>query len=220
MESKIIGLDGQYVKWSPLTILVEEYLERPGLERIIKMCRLKPRHLTSNIKKIKIKVYREWIDEYGNSLHILKNKQLRIQLNDLSIPRDRLVITDIYEGLPIQKISAMSYRAFLLAGKEGKDYQDHYVVSFLGLDDYLRTFCWLDGEWYLVPSLFLGLIILGVISNIVNSNWFMELPYKHPVVYPCRKQKMWFTGWPNKDELKKSFSGDLPLEKLLKELGV
>ena len=197
---RVIGLDHLYVKIRKLILMVKGYTENSHIDYIFKMCRLKP-YDTIFGKTEKIELHRWWIDEFGNSVHILKNKKIEIDFNDLNVDRSVLTSTDLYAGLSPHKLYMMSKVAYLLVGKERG--QDHFILALLGIDDYLRTFIFSDGEWNSCSSLYLGMRVLRTIASNSELKNFKEWKTPYPTLFPCEKQRTWLSCIPIGDELKK-----------------
>lgn len=189
-------IDKFYSKIRKHILLAVGYTERPDLEFIIKACRLKPFEILQNPKDKELRLHRHWVDEYFNSFKIVKNKRIKLIFNDLSLLDRSLPSTDLYVGLPLDKVALMSKLAFFFWGKEKETYEPHYIVSFLGLDNYLRTFVFSDGEWQQYSSLYLGMSILKFIAKNKNIKYFLQYKQKEKIIYPCDKQAAWLTFWP------------------------
>jgi hypothetical protein len=199
--NRLIGIDKLHVMLNKHILLAEKYSEIHGLTFIIRACRLKPYDIVFRKHGSRIVLHRCWIDEYGNSLNIVRRSGIKILHNDLSINKSKLPSTDLYEGLSIEKIASISKLAFILVGKTFDTYDDHIVISFLGIDNHLRTFVYLDGIWSLQSSLCLGLKVLQQIARNVDVKHFKKLKQNKPVVYPCVKQQIWVSFWPPSKEL-------------------
>jgi hypothetical protein len=189
-------IDRFYHKIKKHILLAVGYTERPDLEFIIRACRLKPLEILKNPSDQEVRLHRHWVDEYFNSLLIIKNKRIRIILNDLSILDCPQTSTDLYVGLPLDKVALMSKLAFLFCGQEKENHNPHYIISFLGLDNYLRTFIYADKEWEQYSSLYLGMPILKFIAKNKDIKYFLEYKQKEKIIYPCNKQAAWLTFWP------------------------
>lgn len=181
---KISSLEKFQLTFDKHIELTSAYLEDSSISFIIRCCRLKPRNIILGKYTEKIVLYNEWIDEFGNSLEITKKKKIKINLNDLTIPKDKLTSSDLYENLAIEKIAKISRLAFYLFGKDEDLSQDHSIISFLGLDGFLRSYCLLYGEWTKIPNLYLGFDILKKIANHEDIKYFIDLKIKD-MPYPC-----------------------------------
>ena len=73
-------------------------------------------------------------------------------------------------------------------------YQDCFIVSFLGIDNYFRTYLYLYGSWQQISTLFLGMQTLFFIANNLNNCYFMEVDEQNTL--PCKKQKSYLTYIP------------------------
>ena len=75
---------------------MKSYTEIRNLSFIIKSCRLKPTKYYFGDKQNKTILYKEWFDEYNNSLIITRDKSPKIIYGDLSI--NKFSYTDLYYG--------------------------------------------------------------------------------------------------------------------------
>lgn len=175
--------------------LVASYTELPSLDFIIRSTRLKPYSLIFERYHEKLILHNWWIDEYGNSVYLNKKKP-NIIANDLRIDKSKLTSTDLYEHLSIDKVAKISKLVYFLNGKEEDFYSDHIVLSFLGIDGFLRTFVYLYEEWQPYPSLLLGIKTLSSMASNLNIQSFIEIKNKKNIIYPCAKQRAWIGYWP------------------------
>src|SRR5579864_1336203 len=137
--------------------LASSYTDVPELEFIIRACRLKPYDYIFEEKGTKISLHKWWFDEFGNSLDIIKSKKIRIVYNDLRLDRKSVICTDLYAGLSLDRVAKMSRLAYIIVGKDEDEYQDCCLLTFLGLDEHLRTYLYWQGEWQQVSPLLLGM---------------------------------------------------------------
>jgi hypothetical protein len=197
------SLNSIYDKLKKHILLVESYTELKQLSFIIKACRLKPFSYFFEEKKSKLILYRWWFDEFGNSFKIVKNKQCKIIYNDLSLDLSKIACTDLYYGLSLEQIAKMSKLFFICAGKDEDTLNNVFLISFLGIDDYLRTFLYMYGEWQQVSSLYLGLGNLKAIGKNLDIKYFLKLNKKENIVLPCIQGEAWLTYLPaNNDFLR------------------
>jgi hypothetical protein len=174
-------------------LLTESYSEFAGLEFIIKSCRLKPYELfVGNKKYNKIKLHNHWFDEFNNSLYI-KNKKVYIKYNDLCVDKSKLICTDLYYGLGIQKVFKISKLLFIEISKD-EDHNSQYCVSLLGMDNFLRTYYY-NNEWEPMPSLHLGIKILKFIAKNKDIKYFKKLNIKNTAI-PCLHSDSWLCCLP------------------------
>ena len=208
------SIDSIYTILNKHILLVESYTEINNLSFIIKSCRLKPYNYLLNHKEDLI-LHEWWVDEFGNSLKI-KNKKIKIIVNDLEIDRKKIICTDLYYGLSIEKISKISKLAHLFSGKEDS-LQDFFVTTFLGIDNYLRTYMYDEG-WQQISSLMLGLSNLKKIARHIDIQYFLELDNKENIIAPCTQAAQWITFMPPSKEfltlLEKQYEIVLPIFKL------
>lgn len=194
------SLDNIYAQLNKHILLAQSYSEIKELFFIIKSCRLKPYSYILEDKNNKLILHNHWIDEFNNSLHITKNKKIKLTLNDLSIDKDKIICTDLYYGLPLDKILKISKLVYLSTGKDEDTFEDCCLISCLGIDNYLRTYIYMYGEWSQVSSLLLGLKNLKTISKQIDIDNFIELNNKENIVLPCISGRAWLVCLPATDE--------------------
>lgn len=171
--SKIRSLDHYYIAIQKILDLVVAFTEDREIGKIIQMCRMKP-YPALPIFNLRMRLKKCWVDEYGNTLRLHKKiKEFSITLDDREIDRRKLICTDLYSGLPIHKIYNMSRMMVLISGVEdSKDREPFRLLTFLGLDDYLRCFALIDGRWEDYPPMFLGLSLLRKIAKLSSFKPF------------------------------------------------
>lgn len=171
-----------YLKINDHINLVESFSQIKNIQILIKSCRLKPKDFY--IKKYdKLILYKDWVDEYNNSICILTNKKINIYFNDLSIDKRNIINTDLYYGLPINKIAKISKCFYISYGKD-EDLDDICIISFLGIDSYLRTYLYLYNEWMQVSPLLIGISNLKLLLS--NFGNFKKLTKKK--IFHCLAQ--------------------------------
>lgn len=173
--------------------LAQSYSEIDNLAFIIKACRLKPADYME-YRSEKIVLYRKWFDEFGNSFNIAKNKKIKIIYGDLLNRSD--ICTDIYYGLSLSKISKMSKLLYLSIGKDEDTKDDFCNVTFLGLDNYLRSYLYMYDEWRQVSPLTIGMANLECIAKNLDVNYFQKLHKKENYVMPCCSPQAWLSFMP------------------------
>ena len=198
MSTVNLNLNSYYAYLNRSILLAQSYTEIPEFSFIIKSCRLKPiKYVYNNASTT---LYKHWVDEYNNSLKIVRNKRLKIFPNDLSL--SPVAYTDLFYGLSLDKIAKMSRFIYLCIGKDEDLKQDCCILSLLGIDDYFRTYLLLYGEWYHVSPLCMGLRSLKLIANNLDMKYFREFSFKENICVPCADAKVWLSCMPaNKDFL-------------------
>jgi hypothetical protein len=184
-----------HAKIEKLIRLARSYTEIEGLDFIIKACRLKPYHYVYGEQNHKVVLQRWWFDEFGNSLNITKHKKISLTFNDLSL-NDKIVCTDLYYGLSLDRIVKMSKLMYLCAGKDEDLYQDCYLLSLLGVDDHLRTYLYWYGEWQQVSSLLLGVKHLKLLAKNADTRYFRQLAGPQDTSIPCLSGWTWLSYLP------------------------
>lgn len=175
--------------------LVEGYTELTGLSSVLRMCRMKPYSYFFEEKKDKLILHRHWFDEFGNSFKLVR-KQPYIEYNDTSLNKDKIICTDLYNGLSINKICKISKLVYLIAGKDEDLYQDCYLLTCLGLDNYLRSYMYLYDEWKQIAPLYLGLDNLLLVAEHSGIQYFKEIKNLKNAVIPCVGSSAWLSCLP------------------------
>jgi len=191
-STRNITLESFYLKHDKSLALAEGFTEFKNLSFIIKLCRLKPIGLF--FKKDKNPFQLNWFDEYGNTLNISRKKDISIIYNNISIDRTKIMTTDLYYGLHINNILKISKLAFIVEGRDEDYNTDFYIISLLGLDNYLRTYMFMYGELKQVSPLILGLDNLQTISNNLKIRLFKSI--KEKIDTPCQHTQSWLTSMP------------------------
>jgi hypothetical protein len=183
--------------------LVQSYTEIEGMEFIIKTCRLKPYDYVFRERDHRIILHNWWFDEFGNSLIIGEKRKVSIIHNDLRLDRKRIISTDLYYGLSLDKVAKMSKLVHLVAGKDEDLYEDCYLLTFLGLDDHLRSYLYWYGEWQQVSPLLMGMKSLRLLVDHQNIKYFNQIGKKENSAIPCISGETWLSYLPPSGEFLK-----------------
>lgn len=190
------SLDAIYSQLDKHILLAQSYTEIKELFFIIRACRLKPYDYIFGEQHNKLILHRHWFDEFGNSFYITNNKRIKITYNDLMLDHNKIVCTDLYHGLSIDKVVKISKLAYVCTGKEEESYQDCALITFLGIDNYLRSYTLIEGEWQQVSPLTLGLKNLKVVGSNRDIHYFREFSIKENAPFPCVSPEAWLTFIP------------------------
>lgn len=197
--------------------LAQSYTEIEELEFIIKACRLKPYDYIFEERSDNIVLLRWWFDEFGNSFNISKKKQIKITHGDLRLDREKITCTDLYYGLALDKIAKISKLVCLIAGKDEDLYQDCFLLTFLGIDNHLRSYLYWYGEWQTVSPLLMGMKALKLIENHKDIKYFHQVGNKENSAIPCVSGETWLSYLPPSqgflDIVKRQYSWLLPIFK-------
>jgi hypothetical protein len=196
------NLDSIYHTLDKHVLLTQSYTEINELFFIIKSCRLKPYDFIFGSRSNKLILFRNWFDEFGNSLEILPNKKIKIVYNDLSIDQSKIVCTDLYYGLSLNRIAKMSKLAHFYCGKDEDLYHDCVCATFLGIDNYLRTYVYVYDEWQRVSPLLLGIKNLATIGANRDIKFFRKIAIKEKGPIPCISVGQWLTFMPASPDFK------------------
>lgn len=162
------SIDRYYLTINKNVLLVQSYTGIDNLAFIIKACRLKPYPLQT---RNKFDFCKWWVDEFGNSFKIIKNKRIKITYNDLSL--DNIACTDLYYGLSLSKIMKMSKLIHVFSFKNDEN-RYNQIITFLGIDNYLRSYILSNGKCEQVSPLVLGLINLKNIFQNLDIKYFQK----------------------------------------------
>lgn len=176
--------------------LAGSYTEIPELEFVIKSCRLKPHDYIFKERDTSLILHKWWFDEFGNSLSIDKHKRVKIIHNDLRLDKKRIVGTDLYQGLSLDKVAKMSRLVHVVSGKDEDLYQDCAIINFLGIDEHLRSYLYWYGEWQTVSPLVMGMNSLKTIANHQDIKYFHKLGNKENSAIPCISGQAWISCLP------------------------
>jgi hypothetical protein len=208
------SIDYLYTEIGKHILLARSYTEIPNLAFIIKACRLKPYDILLDRNK-KLRLHKRWVDEFGNTLQITKDKKINITYNDLSVKK-KITCTDLYYGLSIDKVVKMSKLIYLCAGKDEDLYQDCYLLALLGMDDYLRAYLYWYGEWQQVSPLLMGMEHLQLLAADLGVKYFYQLDENSKdIPIPCVSGKAYLSFVPLSqdflDIVKKQYEMLLPI---------
>lgn len=201
-----------HAKIEKFILLAQSYTEIDALEFIIKACRLKPYAHVFQERSKDITLHRWWFDEFGNSLNIAK-KKIDIVYNDLRLDRKKIICTDMYYGLSMDRVVKMSKLAYLCTGKDEDLYQDCYLLTLLGMDDHFRSYLYWYGEWEQVSPLLLGMKHLKTLISHTDIKYFRQFHNASPL--PCVSSDTWLTYLPASgdflDIIKRQYEPLLPI---------
>lgn len=193
------SLDSLYTQINKHILLVQAYTEINELSFIIKACRLKPYSYILGDKDKSLILHNWWYDEFGNSLKIDK-KKIKLIYNDLSLNHDKIICTDLYYGLSIDKIAKISKLSFCCFGTDEDLCKNYCIISFLGIDNYFRSYMLTDNKWQQISPLLLGIYNLKLIANNINIKYFRIFKNKENMPIPCFNHSAWLTFMPASNE--------------------
>lgn len=196
---KNISIESLYCLQNKNINLVEGYTEIPNMAFIMKACRLKPYSYFFEKRTNNIILETWWFDEFFNSL-VLKKKKVNIIYGDLRLNRDLISCTDLYYGLSMNKIYKMSKSVYITFGHDEDLFQDCISVSFLGIDNFIRTYVYYYGEWMRTSPLILG--IKALVYFIKNKDSKLESQPKllKNIYLPCTSGKAWLSSSPVEED--------------------
>lgn len=189
---KTLNLNSFYEKINTQIKTTAAYAEIESLEFIIKSCRLKPYPKNSQANH-----YKKWIDEYHNSYCINDNKIFKETYNDLEIDVN-MSTSDLYYGLPLDKIYKISKMMFLYIGKDEETREDLIVISFLGIDNYWRAYYIQKDEIMNCSPLVIGFDMMDDIYKNLDIKYYTEIKVKQDIILECDcdTDKAWLSYCP------------------------
>jgi len=170
--------------------LAQSYSEIKELMFILKSCRMKPYSIFYEKEIPRLKLYRHWFDEFGNSLYITKRKRIKTVYNDLLLRKREIVCTDLYYGLSLDKIVKLSKIIHLVIGKNEDTHEYYLMITFYGIDGYLRSYLY-DGEWKQASPFMLGMKRLKNIHKHSDVKYFHQLKNLENFMTPCATTDEW-----------------------------
>lgn len=192
---KIYNLSTIYSKINKQISLVEAYTDLPGFANIIKACRLKPCDYVFGSKNSNIILQNWWFDEYSNSLKLV-NKKIKITYNDLKLNKSNIINTDLYSGLSIDNVIKISKLIYICAGIDEEFYQPCYHITFLGIDNYLRSYLYMYGSLNKIAPLTLGIPNLKLLNDHKDIKYFSNFSNKKINPIPCLQPETWISCLP------------------------
>jgi len=199
------SLDRFYNQIDKSIKLIEKYTEIKNSYKLFKACRLKPEGLIFGKKEYsnnqyKTKLYRSWFDEFGNLVK-LPVKKIYVVYNHLDPRYKNIVSTDLYYGISIDKIAKISKFFHLIIGLD-EDEKDNYIfITFLGIDDYFRSYMFIYNEWHHVSPLILGIPKVRSLFNYEDIKYFHQLKFKKNNMIPCDQGTEWISCLPVPESL-------------------
>jgi hypothetical protein len=183
------------------------FVNNPTLPKIIRSCRLKPSSVFDPNFQFSAKLEKHWVDEFGNSVY-LDSGHTKIIMGDIGINADSKNCTDLFYGNAIKTISENSKVAFIASGTNILSGGDLFLVSFYGVDEYIRTFIFTQSRWIRVSPLTMGINTLTLFFNNVNKQ-ITDLDKKLlDFIIPFNINKCVITSWPMKQDIVSYFNNE------------
>lgn len=195
-----MNIDAFHIRIDKHIRVAAAYLEYRHIKFIIKACRLKPTAFIFD-KDVKIDLRRNWIDEFGNSLRIEKGQKIHILYGDTSLYNKKIACTDLYYGLSLDKIKKISKLVYIVSGKDDDLFQDCCLLTFLGIDNYLRSYLYYDYEWQQISPLYLGTNHLENISVNLKIQNYTTIKENSPI--PIINEEIFISALPVNKNLRK-----------------
>jgi len=195
-------------------LLVEAFTELKELKNVIKYCRLKPLEFLEKNKR-EIKLYRKWIDEFGNSILIKKNKKIETIVNDVSAFKYKKT-TDLYYGIGLDKILKISKNALIIKYID-EDNIENFLLCFLCIDNYLRCYHINDNEYEQISPLYAGINNIRKFAKNLNITKHKKIIINGFKI-PCKDVVGWICLTPFDDSFLKDVEAkSVTLANILKE---
>jgi hypothetical protein len=199
--------------------LAAALMKMPCIADIIRLCQMTPKNLidknhsnelyyNSDVKTTS-HYYSHWVDPFGHVMKLNKSHGwFEIQPYIIGARSENIYNRDMYAGLSIAKIAKISKFIDILFGKDIDLEEDYIVLTFLGIDDKLRTYVYIYGEWESYPSLLIGSKALRDISENKAMSEFKEIRAARRIIYECSSQKRWLSALPLPKELSIMIDGN------------
>lgn len=148
----------------------------------------------------RLRFFDKWYDEYGNSISFSKDGKVNCTYHDLSIDRKNNPSTDIYAGISIDKVYKISKLVHCYYGKDEDLNKNFCLLTFLGIDNYLRSYLFYQEECKQVSPLLMGFDNLIEFSNLIGIQNFCHFKMKENNL-PCKNGKAWLSCLPVSEKL-------------------
>jgi hypothetical protein len=150
-------LEKLYNRIDPHIKVISAFYEYDNLYKIIKTCRLKPYCIFTDNFTDRTKYEKHWVDEFGNSI-LFEKTGIEIIYNDLNLVENTKINTDLFSKRYIKYFIENGKILILI----------NNVVCIYGIDEYIRTFYFENGEIERIPPLMLGIDCLKNIFENIN----------------------------------------------------
>jgi hypothetical protein len=189
-------LEEYYDIFYKFILIAQAYSEIPELSFIIKSCRFRSNIILTS--ESRITAHKKWIDDWGNSINLSKNK-IKVIFNDLLINKENLFSTDLYSGLDLERVIKISTLAFIGLGRDDDLNKNCCLLSFFGIDRFFRTFLLLYDEWKKVAPILIGVHNLRKIYENLDLKNYIQIKNKENIL-PCVEGKSWLSCLPASEE--------------------
>ena len=171
-----------------------------NMPAIIRACRLKPDEVFRKGFAFKRMLYKKWYDEFCNSIHI--DNGVKLTIGDLAAHK---CCTDLFYGNSIKTIAKNSKSALFATGTDVAG-NGFYLISFYGIDEYIRTFILDKYTWVRASPLMMGIKTLEIFLANVDKVRIKELDKNElDFVISFNINKCITTGWPTKQDIVSCF---------------
>lgn len=194
-----ITLDEFYLRHAGYVEAVAGYCEDRRLPMILKGCRMRPE--TSLHKPLSVTPILDkwWFDDFGHSLKLRRYDNIHVTYNDLRLPRNKIVRTDLFAKSSIKDLFTISKLLYIVSGTEPTTGEPVYILTFLGKDNYFRTRVFSHQIWDTeISSLYLGLNILKFITENHAIRYYLDVDNIQGRLpsYPVANVRQWITHLP------------------------
>jgi|DEB19_MinimDraft_3_1074340.scaffolds.fasta_scaffold30422_3 hypothetical protein len=172
---RVLSPENWYQRLEKQIAIFQAHMEIKEFDFIARSCKLKPYDIIFTKAKFGLQLYKRWIDEYSNQIVIGKNGKLKIEYNALYEEKYKIVNTDMYYNLSMDKIVKISKFAYIFCGSEDVELTSCIYLCLLGLDNCLRCYVYLYEEWHQVSPLYIGLYNLKFIANHLDIKYFLNI---------------------------------------------
>lgn len=212
-----VNIDQFYDRYRGYINVASSYMEEKRVPFILKACRLRPYDSLLAPLPITPHLERRWVDEFGNSFYIGKNKRLKIIYGDLKIDRTKIQTTDLYANVSLRDLYRISKFLYICLGTykapDETGNNEIFILSFLGRDNYFRTRVLVNGiEDKTISTLYLGYQLLKMIATYTDIRYYHKLTTKSILPsYPLVNVRQWVSFLPAHSKLASELNAECQL---------
>jgi hypothetical protein len=106
----------------------------------------------------------------------------------------------MYYNIDLQKIIKISKSFFVFYGKDDESLEDFIFITFIGIDNYFRSYIYYNDFWQKISSLYLGMHNLKLIINNIDINEHLYIKNRKDFITPCKRGRAWISCLPASEE--------------------
>jgi hypothetical protein len=226
-----VGIDKFYDRHRGYVNVTAGYLSEKRIPFILKSCRLRPYASLSAPLPTTPQLERWWVDEFGNSFMVGKNKRVSLRYGDLKIERSKLQTTDLYANVSIRDLYTISRFLYICVAEfdvvrdalvqtipspvtsgNGQGNNLIYILSFLGRDNFFRTRLLYRDQEDKISTLYLGYKLLKMIATYTDIRYYHKLTARSILPnLPLVNVRQWVSFLPSHTKLASEIESECPL---------